>query len=124
MVGVQNPFSAETKTDVVKYTFRLKEGVVAEQVGVTLTKADTVQVVANGDAVTSGDVVSTIMKDQATTIIYSYERASDINKDGEITLADLSIALVYYQTAETTCDINLDGVVNTLDYIIIASYIR
>ena len=39
-------------------------------------------------------------------------------------LPDLSIALMYYQTSEASCDINLDGVVNTLDYIIIASYIR
>lgn len=122
MVGVQNPFSAETATDIVKYTFRLKAENV-EEVSVKLTKADTVQVLQSGETITSEDVISNIMKDLATTIIYSYEKASDINKDGEITLADLSIALVYYQTTEKTCDINLDGVVNTLDYIMIASYI-
>ena len=124
MVGVQNPFSSDEKVDVVKYTFRLKEGVDADEVTVTLTKADTVQVLQNGETFNSEDVKSTMIKNEAVTTIYSYKKASDINQDGKITLADLAIALVYYQTAETTCDINLDGVVNTFDYVIIASYIR
>ncbi len=124
MVGVQNPFSSDEKVEVAKYTFRLKEGVDVDEVAVTLTKADTVQVLQDGETVGSEDVKSTMIKDEAVTTIYSYKKASDINKDEEITLADLAIALVYYQTAETTCDINLDGVVNALDYVIIASYIR
>lgn len=124
MVGVQNPFSSDEKVEVAKYTFRLKEGVDVDEVTVTLTKADTVQVLQNGESVDSEDVKSTMIKDEVVTTIYSFEKASDINKDGKITLADLAIALVYYQTAETTCDINLDGVVNALDYVIIASYIR
>ena len=41
-----------------------------------------------------------------------------------MTLADLAIALVNYQTAEASCDVNLDGEVNTLDYVIIASYAK
>lgn len=123
MVGVQTPFSSDKKTDVVKYTFKLKDGVTADEVSVKLTKADTVKV-TEGDVVESDDVKSTIIKDTATTIIYSYEKASDINEDGKITLADLALALYYYQTAETTCDINLDGTVNVLDYVIIASFIR
>ena len=124
MVGVTAPFSADTATDVVKYTFRLKEGVDVDQVTVKLTKADTVQVLTDGETVDSEDVTSTILKGEATTIIHSYQKASDVNEDGKVTLADLSIALMYYQTSEASCDINLDGVVNTLDYIIIASYIR
>ena len=124
MVGVQNPFSSDEKVEVAKYTFRLKEGVDVDEVTVTHTKADTVQVLQNGESVDSEDVKSTMIKDEVVTTIYSFEKASDINKDGKITLADLAIALVYYQTAETTCDINLDGVVNALDYVIIASYIR
>lgn len=109
---------------MVQYTFRLKDGVEADQVSVSLVKADTVQVLKDDAGITSEDVTSTIIKGVAVTTIYSYVNASDINKDGEITLADLSVALIYYQTAESTCDINLDGVVNTLDYVIIASYIR
>ena len=124
MVGVTAPFSADTATDVVKYTFRLKEGVDVDQVTVKLTKADTVQVLTDGETVDSEDVTSTILKGEATTIIHSYQKASDVNEDSKVTLADLSIALMYYQTSEASCDINLDGVVNTLDYIIIASYIR
>ncbi len=45
-------------------------------------------------------------------------------KDGKWTLADLSIALNYYQTTEIAYDINLDGIVNTLDYVLISEYIR
>lgn len=124
MIGLQTPFSANTATDVVKYTFRLKEGVQADSVTVKLTKSNTVQVLWGEETVHAEDVTATILKDQATTVIYSYEEASDINQDGKITLADLAIALTHYQSAEPACDINLDGVVNTLDYIIIASYIR
>ncbi|MGN0334230.1 MAG: metallophosphoesterase [Lachnospiraceae bacterium] len=124
MVGVQTPFSAEEKTAVVKYTFRLKDGAEADEVTVRLKKADTVQVLENGETVNSEDVASNIMKDQASTVIYSYKKASDINKDGQVTLADLSIALLYYRTAETKCDINRDGVVNALDYVMIVSFIR
>lgn len=124
MAGVQAPFDSDEKTDVAKYTFRLKDGAEADEVTVKLVKADTVQVTQTGDSVTSQDIASTILKDQVTTVIYSYKKASDLNKDGKITLADLSIALVYYQTGEAVSDINLDGVVNALDYVIIASYIR
>ena len=40
------------------------------------------------------------------------------------TIADLSIALMYYKSDNASRDINLDGTVDVLDYIIIASYIR
>ena len=123
VVGVSAPFSSEENTGVVKYTFRLKDGVDADSVTVQLTKADTVQVL-EGETVTSEDVTSTIIKGEATTIIHSYEKASDINGDGTVTLADLSVALMYYKTSESSCDVNLDGTVDTLDFIIIATYIR
>lgn len=71
---------------------------------------------------TSEDVKAFIVNGQVNTVIYSYEAASDINNDGTVTLADLSVAVAYYQTAESNCDINLDGVVNTLDYVIITSF--
>lgn len=124
VVGAAAPFSADTATDVVKYTFRLKENVDVDQVTVKLTKANTVQVLQDGECVDSEDVTSTILKGEAATIIHSYLKASDINKDGEVTLADLSIALMYYKSDNASCDINLDGTVDVLDYIIIASYIR
>ncbi len=110
MVGVQEAFSSEEKKEIVTYTFLLKEGADVDEVNVELVKADTVQVLTDGETITSEDIKS--------TIIYSYEKASDINGDGAVTLADLSVALAYYQTKEERCDINLDGVVDTLDYII------
>lgn len=122
--GVQDPFTSNEKMDVATFTFRLKDGVQPGDTTVTLTRANTVQVTGEGSDITSQDVVSTIIKGEATTTIYSYKAASDINKDGSVTLADLAIALVNYQTAEASCDINLDGEVNTLDYVIIASYAK
>lgn len=124
MVGLGAPISADEMTAVVKYTFRLKSDLNADSVSVKLVGADTVQVLTDGEKVDAEDIEATILKELAETIIHSYEKASDINGDGEVTLADLSIALMYYQTAERTCDVNIDGVVNTLDYVIIASYIR
>lgn len=122
ILGVQNPMEMTEKTDVVKYVFRLKEGVKAESVTVELTKADTVDVLTGDTGTTSEDVKAFIVNGQVNTVIYSYEAASDINNDGTVTLADLSVAVAYYQTAESNCDINLDGVVNTLDYVIITSF--
>lgn len=122
ILGVQNPMEMTEKTDVVKYVFRLKEGVKAETVTVELTKADTVDVLTGDTGTTSEDVKAFIVNGQVNTVIYSYEAASDINNDGTVTLADLSVAVAYYQTAESNCDINLDGVVNTLDYVIITSF--
>lgn len=122
ILGVQSPMEMTQKTDVVKYVFRLKEGVKAESVTVELTKADTVDVLAGDTGTTSEDVKAFIVDGQVNTVIYSYEAASDINNDGTVTLADLSVAVAYYQTAESSCDINLDGVVNTLDYVIITSF--
>ena len=75
------------------------------------------------NSITSDDIKASIVKDTVNTVIYSYEDASDINNDGKITLADLSVALTYYQLTERSCDINLDGVVNALDYVIITSFI-
>lgn len=122
--GVQDPFTSNEKMDVATFTFRLKDGVQPGDTTVTLTRANTVQVTGEGSDITSQDVVSTIIKGETTTTIYSYKAASDINKDGSVTLADLAIALVNYQTAEASCDVNLDGEVNTLDYVIIASYAK
>ena len=122
ILGVQNPMEMTEKTDVVKYVFRLKEGVKAESLTVELTKADTVDVLTGDTGTTSEDVKAFIVNGQVNTVIYSYEAASDINNDGTVTLADLSVAVAYYQTAESNCDINLDGVVNTLDYVIITSF--
>ncbi|MGM9681630.1 MAG: metallophosphoesterase [Eubacteriales bacterium] len=118
IIGLNAAIDAQEKTAIVKYIFKLKEGVDVDEVTVTLVKADTVYVTENED------ITSTVLKKEATTVIYSYAKASDINKDGKVTLADLSYALGFYQTAEAICDINLDGVVDNTDFAIISDYIR
>ena len=123
IIGTKTAISSDEKMDVVKYTFKLKEGAQADNVAVTLTKADTVNLVNADNGATADDIKASIIKDTVNTVIYSYEDASDINNDGKVTLADLSVALTYYQLTERSCDINLDGVVNALDYVIITSFI-
>lgn len=123
IIGTKTAISSDEKMDVVKYTFKLKEGAQADNVAVTLTKADTVNLVNSDNGATADDIKASIIKDTVNTVIYSYEDASDINNDGKVTLADLSVALTYYQLTEKSCDINLDGVVNALDYVIITSFI-
>lgn len=123
IIGTKTAISSDEKMDVVKYTFKLKEGAQADNVAVTLTKADTVNLENTDNGATADDIKASIIKDTVNTVIYSYEDASDINNDGKVTLADLSVALTYYQLTEKSCDINLDGVVNALDYVIITSFI-
>ena len=124
IIGTKTAISSDEKMDVVKYTFKLKEGAQADKVSVTLTKADTVNLENTDNGATADDIKASIIKDTVNTVIYSYEDASDINNDGKVTLADLSVALTYYQLTERSCDINLDGVVNALDYVIITSFIE
>ena len=123
IIGTKTAISSDEKMDVVKYTFKLKEGAQANNVSVTLTKADTVNLENTDNGASADDIKASIIKDIVNTVIYSYEDASDINNDGKVTLADLSVALTYYQLTERSCDINLDGVVNALDYVIITSFI-
>ena len=123
IIGTKTAISSDEKMDVVKYTFKLKEGAQADNVAVTLTKADTVNLENTDNDATADDIKASIIKDTVNTVIYSYEDASDINNNGKVTLADLSVALTYYQLTEKSCDINLDGVVNALDYVIITSFI-
>lgn len=124
LIGLQEPVSSKVRCNIAKFIFELKEGTDAEDVVVKLTKADTVQVSESEDQLNAEDIVSESVKAEVTTEIYSYRRASDINKDGKITLADLAIALAKYQTSEKKCDINRDGIVNVLDYVMIASYMK
>lgn len=124
IIGLQKPVDSEVRCNVAKFTFTIKEGTEAENVVVKLTKADTVELSDIEDQLNAEDIVSDSVKAEVTTEIYSYKRASDINKDGKITLADLAIALTKYQTSEKKCDINRDEIVNVLDYVMIASYMK
>lgn len=124
LLGIQNVINTDEKTDIAKYTFALKEGVDADEVVVKLNKADTVKTTKTDELVNSIDISTNTIKAQAVTRIHSYAKASDVNKDGKVSLADLGIALAVYQTSDVKCDINLDGIVNVSDYVIIRSYMN
>lgn len=124
LLGLQNAVSSEIRCNVATFTFRLKDGIDADAVVTKLVKADTVELSEIEAELNAEDVVSETVKGEVTTELYSYEKASDINKDGKITLADLAIALAKYQTNEKKCDINRDEIVNVLDYVMIASYMN
>lgn len=100
----------------------MKETAESGNTNVKLTKADSAQaVIEDGKVVGAFDTTPIYDSDKVDTTIYTYTKASDINGDGKITLADLSIALGNYQGTDKKYDIDLDGVVNAKDFIIISS---
>ena len=124
ILGTQDAIDADVRTDVAKFIFKMKDGVSVDSTAVKLIKADTVELTDKDGELSADDVVSKTIKGEVTTELFSYEKACDINKDGKITLADLAIALAKYQTSEKSCDVNRDEIVNVLDYVMIASYIK
>lgn len=126
IVGLDTPLTTEAAVNVVSYTFKIKDTSV-ENITTNLLKSEVAVLVydENGNLVEAKDVEPTQIVSEIVTKFYSYEGASDIDKDGKITLADLAIALTFYQSTEqSTYDINLDGIVDVLDYVIIASKVR
>ena len=75
----------------------------------------------NGEGTFEGPVAIAVGED--TVEIISYRAASDINGDGLVTLADLSIALSKYQSTDASCDIDRSGTVDTADFIILTGFI-
>lgn len=116
-VGVQNEIASDASIPVVKYVFKVKEAGVEqnEAVKVTLKNA-----IATGE---DKSVDAFEYKNEVQTNIYSYAKACDVNGDKKVDARDLSKALKNYQTAESSSDINRDGVVDVKDYVIIAQYI-
>jgi predicted phosphodiesterase len=109
---------------VAQYVFKAKQPVTVNETTVRLVNADTVKGDGSGGYV---DAEASIDGAEATTSLYSYERAADVNGDGKVTLADLAMALDRYQSADEAdraYDIDLSGVVDTLDFIIISSFIQ
>jgi hypothetical protein len=108
---------------VVRYVFKAIQPVSASETSVQVINADTVRGDGNG---TYTDFKALINDAEATTEFYFYAKASDVNKDGKVTLADLALALDRYQSvdvADKAYDIDLSGVVDSLDYVIIISFI-
>ncbi len=107
--------------DIVKLTFTVNQGLTAGTTAVELTQFKSAS--ANDEGTNAEYNLITITGEEAETTIHSYQSASDINGDGQVTLLDLSIALANFQKQDqTACDIDLDGVVNTADYILLLSY--
>jgi hypothetical protein len=127
ITGLRNVIAQSDKQDVAQFTFRTKKPVTADDTTVTLVRADTVKAtIENGKITDSSDVAAIIEQGNASTTFYSYAKAADINKDGKVTLADLSLALGKYQSADPAdrkYDIDLSGVVDALDYVIISTFI-
>lgn len=128
ITGLGNVIGSAAKQDIVTFTFKVKTPVHVDSTTVTLKKADTVKAfIEDGKVTVSKDITGSLDQDKAVTAIYSYEKASDIDGNGRVTLADLSMALSRYQStaaADKKYDINLDGVVDGKDFVIISSYIK
>ncbi|MDR1604200.1 MAG: metallophosphoesterase [Gracilibacteraceae bacterium] len=108
--GGQNGVSGEQT--VARFIFRLKEGVaVGGTVAATLVKATTVK----GDA----DVEAVISAATVTSDVVAVVVPGDVNSDGQVTLADLALALTKYQTNDSVCDVDGSGVVDVADFIFI-----
>ncbi|MDR1291966.1 MAG: metallophosphoesterase [Clostridiales Family XIII bacterium] len=127
ITGLRNVIAQSAKQDVAEFTFKVKKPVTADGATVKLVKADTVKGTISGGKLTdSKDVAAVLQEGEATTAFYSYEKAADTNGDGKVTLADLSLALGKYQSdasEDRKYDIDLSGVVDSLDYVIISSFI-
>lgn len=105
--------------DVMQVVLKLKEGAATGNTNLSIKSINTAA--TNEDGTFEGSVAITDGED--TVEVISYRTAADINKDGSVTLADLSIALSKYQSADAICDIDRSGTVDTADFIILAEFI-
>ena len=125
ITGFGTPLTQTGAKKLITFTFTAKIPAVVDETTVKLTRADTVRTLIEDGVVTDSlDIAAAISPAEAVTRLYSYKKASDINGDGKVTLADLSIAISYYQTINPQSDINLDGITDTKDFILIESYIK
>ena len=105
--------------DVMQVVLKLKEGVAPGNTNLAIQSINTAA--TNEDGTFEGPVAITDGED--TVEVISYRAAADINKDGSVTLADLSIALNKYHTADAACDIDRSGTVDAADFIILTGFI-
>ena len=105
--------------DVLQVVMRLKEGAATGNTNLSIQSVNTA--VTNEDGTFEGPVA--ITDGEETVEVISYRAASDINEDGAVTLADLSMAVSKYQTEDAACDIDRSGTVDTADFIILTGFI-
>ncbi|MDR1952894.1 MAG: metallophosphoesterase [Clostridiales Family XIII bacterium] len=131
ITGIKTLIPQADKQDVVTYTFKAKQPVPADLVDttVTLVSAETVNAtISNGAIVEPIKKVNAVVEGEeakATTTFYRYANAADVLGDGSVDIKDLSYALGEFQSTayDPGCDIDRNGVVDTLDFIIISHYI-
>ena len=122
IVGLRNLLTNKGSSNVAKFTFKMKASAEAGSTNVTLSKADSAQAtIKDGKVIGALDMVASYNTNKIITKIYTYSKASDINGDGKITLVDLSLSLLNYQGTDKKYDIDLDGVINAKDYIIMSN---
>ena len=119
-IGSSRGLAADS-AEIAKLTFAPKGDYVAVPTTVTLAEL-TAAIPREGGGI-ADEYNAEITKASVETVLHSMEKACDINGDGRVTLSDLSLSLSDFQTEEGRSDINLDGVVDTADYIIITRYI-
>lgn len=124
VIGTNDLKTNAGKTDVVTFQFKIKANAAMGDTKVTLSKMNMGQAVVQEGVITGAfDVTPNKGNAEAITAVYSYCGAADINGDGKVTIADLSIALANYQsTTNTKCDIDRNGVVDTADFILISGF--
>lgn len=105
--------------DVLQVVLKLKEKAAPGSTKLAIKSINTSA--TNGEGTFEGPVAIAVGED--TVEIISYRAASDINGDGLVTLADLSIALSKYQSTDASCDIDRSGTVDTADFIILTGFI-
>ena len=117
LIGTSAAVSGDV--DVLQVVLKLKEGAIAGNAEFAIQSVNTAG--TNNGATLEGPL--TVTDGKAAVEVISYRQSSDINADGAVTLSDLSIALSKYQSADTACDIDRSGTVDTADLIILAGFI-
>ncbi len=121
IIGIDSAITSESTVDALKFVFKIKDDAKAGDTTIKLINSQTVTSIDENNSI---DVTAIIENDTVITNIYTYKSGADLNEDGVITLADLSIALNYYQTAGPKGDVNLDKVVDVEDFLIIIGFIQ
>lgn len=117
--GMTAPVMSEEFKDVVKLTFELVGGKADGETTAELKLLQSTLAVS----VTHKETISTIEADTATVTVGKEKNIYDLNGDGKVTVADLSIALDFYRSkqgdanweAAKKADFNGDGVVDLAD---------
>lgn len=120
LTGLADVQTVTEDTPVAHCVFTVKEGVLVNE---TILKLESFECASVVDGEGLNNQVNNI-ENTLEVVLYTYEYGSDLNQDGTVTLADLSVALTNYQTAAVQGDVNRDGIVDVLDFVIIAGFIQ